>query len=117
MRFDFYINAPFSHQLLDYDDHLFGGEIMQYTWLKDKNWKEIYEWDILKWQSWASNTRYDFWIVPEWNDNAWAYCIHDQKYWSWSGKDSHVADSLSNRNAIYKFEIVWNIYETPDLIK
>lgn len=91
--------------------------IMQYTWLKDKNWKEIYEWDILKWQSWASNNRYDFWIIPEWNDNAWAYCIHDQKYWSrGSRKDSHIADLLATWNAVYKFEIVWNIYENPDLI-
>lgn len=92
-------------------------EIMQFTWLLDKNWKEIYEGDILKWQSGASNAKYDFFVTPEWNNNSSAFCIHDWPYWKrWSTKESNTADHLSAWHAVYNFEIIWNIYENSDLL-
>ena len=70
---------------------------MQYVWIKDKNWKEIYEWDIVKWYVGIAEVVYsiDLGLAP---------------WFTLSYKD------LNNEINIYDCEVVGNIYENPDLI-
>jgi len=94
-----------------WDIHLLAGRredyiLMQYTGLKDKNDKEIYEGDIL------NNGHYKTRVY--WNEHTG----------SWSHKSTNVDDALyiyvvSNRTVDQKlsFEIIGNIYENPDLMK
>ena len=80
-----------------------GVELMQYTGLKDKNGKEIYEGDILRFQfsEWCISpvywTKERGWTVHG-NITAWEYSI---------GSDF----SKSN------LEVIGNIYENPELLK
>ena len=77
-------------------------EIMQFTWLLDKNWKEIYEGYIVR-EAW-----YDL-ILVEWlNDSCWFEPFSDSKGSCW-------CCGYWKNPAIH--EIIWNIYQNPELLK
>ena len=71
------------------------GEIMQYTGLKDKNGKEIYEGDICKHQN-PSESNY-----VEYRLGVWCLMPH--------GLYLHGEDMM--------VEVIGNIYENPELLK
>ena len=70
---------------------------LQYTWLEDKNGKEVYEGDIFK----KDDT---IWEVQWYNKQArfaMYYIVHREKF----------IDCYLN-----EVEIIWNIYENPELL-
>ncbi|AFQ20028.1 YopX family protein [Bacillus thuringiensis] len=75
-------------------------EWMQYTGLKDKNDKEIYEGDIVEYDGW-------FYII-KWDKEETGFYMHD--------KNNHEDDHLRMID-ISVGEVMGNIYENQNLIK
>jgi uncharacterized phage protein (TIGR01671 family) len=97
------IKEMFSHGMIFYAGAIDAHNkqeiiLMQYTGLKDKNGKEIYEGDILK------NPRYEESYVVEY---------HGDGYVGW-GDDRRSGCYLITDEDI---EIIGNIHENPELIK
>lgn len=76
------------HEIADYYN------LMQYTWLKDKEWKYIYEWDIV---TYPNKTIEKFWkyVVKNLLD-FWYFILH--------------------YNLIKELEVIWNVFENPELL-
>lgn len=78
--------------------------IGQYTGLKDKNGKEIYEWDILKFSEVDT-------AIVEWNEKYAYFMIKPiQDYY-------FDSDVLGHAIEYSKVEIIGNIYDNPELLE
>ena len=86
------MSEPFDLNKGDPDTFPLGLPLMQYTGLKDKNGKEIYDGDILK------NEDYNRTRVMEWENDVVPFCFD---YYESPGD----------------WEIIGNIYENPELLK
>lgn len=87
-------------------------DVMQYTGLKDKNGKEIYEGDIL--------------LAPDWFGNLKCVCIYQQENQvsSIQGFGLYSYDryfqkyrTLVESDEWDEFEVIGNIYDNPDLLE
>lgn len=77
--------------------------VWEYTWLLDKNGKEIYEGDIIAWKNNAFGSEYQ--IDParvDWNGEQCGYTL----WW-------YYGNPLSQ---FYDLEVIWNIYEKPEIL-
>lgn len=94
--------------------------IMQYTGLKDKNGKEIYEGDILRGSKYPfiSEGKENYYALIQWSeDNAgfYSYPIICSDRVRGGACEDHVFED--GQNSAKTFEIIGNIYENPELIK
>ncbi|MDM0746431.1 YopX family protein [Clostridium perfringens] len=107
-----------SHYVLDYEDSI-EAEILQYTGLKDKNGKEIYEGDILrckclkkcKLDSCAEKViQYKNSLIEWWESGCnLGYRLRDSK-----GKTMMIKPTHLNTMEV---EVIGNIYENPELLE
>jgi uncharacterized phage protein (TIGR01671 family) len=81
-------------------------EIMQYTGLKDKNGKEIYEGDICRWYSVINDNDIEEEHILPIEHNFGAYTFNSMPICEWINERGNL-----------NFEIIGNIYENPELIK
>lgn len=100
--------------------------VTQFTWLLDKNWKQIFEWDIIKVSIWTkANPKFfnkeisyfeEYGIYAmKWQEN-WRKQDETIPFWkSWSS--TTYSPYLLTKYWTSKLEIIWNIYENPELIK
>jgi len=85
--------------------------LMQYTGLKDKNGKEIYEGDIVKYRSHPRKA-----IIGEviYSDNRAQFLVKSNHYVSSTGRETWDYDSFGTQNYL---EVIGNIHENPELIQ
>lgn len=119
LRFAFYHPEEQGLEISDSIRNL--DQVMQYTGLKDKNGKEIYEGDIVlslyeKWVGKLSDRHSEYKVRRK---NIIEWCEPGAKFWvkakiigEW---ESGVYDMTSLR--IDTCEVVGNVYENPELLK
>jgi len=78
-------------------------ELMQYTGLKDKNGKEIYEGDIL-----ALKTHY--------NDVVFGFVVFNYGAFCLSSRETYYDDELISNLGV-EFEVIGNVFENPGLLE
>lgn len=79
-------------------------DIMQYTWLKDKNWLEIYVGDIIKYKT-SKNQFTEVKYIDDW----FKITLYESPT---RRRTSMLSHFLSQRS----YQVVWNIYQNPELL-
>ena len=87
--------------------------LMQYTGLKDKNGKEIYEGDIVG-IYWVGEERELTWFV-EWDSKSASFCLR-QTPGSKVYTQPYISASPTFINDLQQTAIIGNIYENPELL-
>ena len=85
---------------------------MQYTGLKDKNGKEIYEGDIVK----ICHKSFLAVVKFGWSNDGYGFYVEHIK---WNKRAELIGDKKDRifRNHNITFEVIGNIYENPTLLK
>lgn len=91
-EYDWLLEDKDGNQIREWGKNL---DLMQYTGLKDKNGKEIYEGDIVKFVNLTALLDSPYPFEVEWDQ---------QGYWNIAGYD-------------FELEVLGNIYENPELLK
>jgi uncharacterized phage protein (TIGR01671 family) len=84
--------------------------VMQFTGLKDKNGKEIYEGDIYRWVSWNKAERIG---VVEYEIGFGG----DGETWAGFGFPSDITRLDNDDEPWRDVEVIGNIYENPELLE
>ena len=91
----------------------YGGYILlRYTSLKDKNGKDIYEGDLVKYKRYADNLI----CLVEFTEYSDGECYGDEKHLGWCVMDGNKNRKNTLPDISSLCEIVGNIYENPNLI-
>lgn len=115
-----------DYWIVDWQDYYCVDNIipLQYTWLEDKNWKEIYEGDLVRvlYTDRASKSNEDTRTIEQYliDISTIAEVVFN--------KDSFCLKTYAEKYKAYNYssifpwkhwfiEIIWNIYENPELIK
>ena len=88
--------------------------VMQYTGIKDKNRKEIYELEILRVTCYRKGGRFYIYKLVLWNDeNARFVALRDGSY----GSSYELKNAKFLSEPMYMTEVVGNLYENPELLE
>lgn len=83
-------------------------DVMQYTWLKDKNWVEIYEGDIVQYLTGKA-------IIKFWR---WTFeCFYNYQWYYWEDIIIRKPIWIDIVYSLERIEVIGNIYENPELLK
>jgi len=91
-----------------YQEYLEGKSVMQFTGLKDKNGKEIYEGDICRYRWYINDNDIAEEIIDKVEFTDGSFMFHVSPLWEWR-KTQKPWDIL--------LEIIGNIYENPELLE